>query len=166
MKIEYVPLLQIQRHLQGLPRSFERFQEYLNTIRAPDGSGLKLPSLVAMNPMGKEHVTALLNALIALDADALATRAVEEASQGLADVPGDFKATLVIADDLKGGWTNRYANEYTHRFPGGSPPGHESRPPKWTEFFGSPPSTGAVNLLTRGLCGKRSAPPSTARPTS
>src|SRR5262249_6612713 len=110
MKLEYVPLLEVQRKLHGMPRDYERFRQYLKTIKSPDAQSLELPSLIAMNPMGKEHVTDLLDALLALDADAIAARATAEASARLEDVPGDCKITLVIADDLKGGWTNRYAN--------------------------------------------------------
>jgi hypothetical protein len=116
MKLEYVPLLRVQRELQGLPRNYDRFRQYLRTIVNPDGTGLELPSLLVMNPMGKDHVTALLDALLALDADGVAARALAEASARLEDEPGDFKVTLVIADDLMGGWTNRYAAEFTHRF--------------------------------------------------
>jgi hypothetical protein len=132
MQLEYVPLLQIARALQGMPRNYDRFRAYLCTI-SPDGANLELPSLLAMNPMGKDHVTALLDALLALDADGIATRAVAEASAELADVPGDFKIGLVIADDLMGGWTNRYANEFTFRFPGDRipPGGGEMALPRW-----------------------------------
>src|SRR5262245_5663709 len=69
-----------------------------------------------MNPLGKDHVTALLDALLALDADGTAARAVEEVSAQVADLPGDYKVGVVIADDLMGGWTNRYASEFTGRF--------------------------------------------------
>ena len=53
---------------------------------------------------------------LALDADGVAARAAAEASARLADVPGDFQAGLVVADDLMGGWTNRYDYEFTLRF--------------------------------------------------
>jgi len=32
--------------------------------------------------------------------------------------PGAFTVGLVVSDDLKGGWTNRYASEFTHRIEG------------------------------------------------
>ena len=117
MNFDYVPLLRLQRELQGLPRNHDRFRQYLRTIATLDGTGLKLPSLLVMNPMGKDHVTALLDAYLTLDADGIAARAVADASAGLVDEPGDFKATLVVADDLMGGWTNRYATEFSLRFP-------------------------------------------------
>jgi hypothetical protein len=116
MKLTYVPLLQIQRELQGLPRNYARFRRYLRTMIDYDGQTVELPPLMWMNPMGKDHVTDLLDALLALDADALATQAAAEASTRLADEPGDILIALVIADDLLGGWTNRYASEFTLRF--------------------------------------------------
>jgi hypothetical protein len=134
MKLEYVPLLPIQRQLQALPRGYERFRQYLRTMTTQDRTGLELPSLVIMNPMGKEHVTALLDALLALDADGVAARAAAEAAAQLADEPGDFKVGLVIADDLMGGWTNRYATEFTLRFGPDhlrSQPGSAPRRPRW-----------------------------------
>jgi hypothetical protein len=132
VKLEYVPLFQVQRELQGMPRDSERFRQYLLKIRAAEGNSLELPSLIAMNPMGKEHVTDLLDAPVALDADGIAARATAEASARLEDTPGECKITLVIADDLKGGWTNRYANEFTHRFQCGGTTGIL---PRWLEHF-------------------------------
>jgi hypothetical protein len=129
MKIEYVSLLPVARKLQAMPRDRARFLKYLEIIRTPDGKGCALPPLVAMNPMGREHVTALLDDLLAMDADGIAARALAEAVADLADDPGDFKAGLVIADDLRGGWTNRFAYEYGYRFLGAGFPGGEIRLP-------------------------------------
>ena len=116
MQLDYVPLLQIQRDLYGIPRGMERFRTYLRTMINDDGTDLELAPLVAMNPMGKDHVKDLLDALLALGADAIGARAAADASAALADAPGQFRAALVVADDLKGGWTNRFACEYDHRF--------------------------------------------------
>ena len=43
MKLHYVPLLQIQRDLQGLPRNYARFRQYLRTLMNSEGTG---PDLV------------------------------------------------------------------------------------------------------------------------
>lgn len=131
MKLDYVPLLQIQRELQGLPRNYARFQQYLRTII--NREVVELPPLGIMNPMGKEHVTRLLDELLALDADAIGARAAEETEAALTDVPGEFKVGLVVADDLLGGWTNRYDYEFKLRF---SPaPRSGSRLPRWLKHF-------------------------------
>src|SRR5262245_14240393 len=87
-----------------------------------DRTGPELTPLLLGNPMGKDHVTALLDALIKLDADGIAARSAAEASADLAGEPGEFDAGLVVVDDLMGGWTNRYAAEYTIRFQSGPPP--------------------------------------------
>lgn len=137
MRLDYVPLLQVQRDLHDLPRDPGRFQQYLRTIFQDDDIGMRLP-LLAMNPMGQEHVTALLDGLLALDADAVAARAAADAAAELTYVPGDFKAALVIADDLLGGWTNRYANEFEYRFGGGRGRSQSSTKPelpRWLRHF-------------------------------
>jgi hypothetical protein len=111
--LSFLPLLQIQRDLYALPRGMERFREYLKTMTDPETGDLALP-LVAMNPMGKEHIPALIDEYIALGAEAIAEAACRVASL---DAPGDreYKVALVVSDDLKGGWTNRWASEYSHR---------------------------------------------------
>jgi hypothetical protein len=116
MYIDHVPLLKIQRELHDLPRGRARFQQYLRTIFDANGDDGELIPLIAMNPMGKEHVTALLDALLALDADGVAARVVAEVMPRLADVAGACKLGLVIVDDLMGGWTNRHDWEFTLRF--------------------------------------------------
>ena len=76
-----------------------------------------------------------------MDADGSAARAAAEVSAQLADLPGDFKAALVVVDDLMGGWTNRYDCEYTFRFGGhfsavldkDAPAGF--RLPRWTKHL-------------------------------
>jgi hypothetical protein len=120
MKLEYVPLLRVQREIQGLPRNYARFQHYLRTMLSDDG--VELPPLGIMNPMGKDHVTALLDALLALDADGVGAAAAAEAAAAHPDVPGEFKIALVVADDLMGGWTNRYDYEFNFRFGAASVP--------------------------------------------
>src|SRR4029077_14645061 len=76
----------------------------------------ELIPLMFANPMGKEHVTAVLDQLLALGGDQVGAEAAALASDALSDVPGDFKAAVVVADDLLGGWTNRFDYEFTLRF--------------------------------------------------
>jgi hypothetical protein len=115
MNLVYVPLLQLQRDLYETPRGFERFREYLRTMIDAQSGDLKLP-LVAMNPMGKDHLPSFLDALLAIDADQVAARAVEEAQKQLEDEAGAYKVCVVVSDDKLGGWTNRHTTELGHRF--------------------------------------------------
>jgi hypothetical protein len=128
MKVKYVPLLPLQRLIQGLPRNHARFREYLRRIMNAEGTGPALVPLLLANPMAKDHVTALLDALLALDADGIAARATSEASIQIEHAMGEFNVGLVVVDDLLGGWTNRYATEYTVRFESGPAPKER---PRW-----------------------------------
>ena len=117
MDLSFVPLLQTQRELYRMPGGLERFKAYLSTMVDGETGDLALP-LVAMNPMGKDHVPDLLDTLIALDADAAGAATVATLSAVLGDRPGRFRVGLVVADDAHGGWTNRYCTEFSHRFEG------------------------------------------------
>jgi hypothetical protein len=116
MTVTYVPLLSVQRELQGIPRGIERFQQYLRTMLNEDRSDVVFPPLVIANPMARDHVTALLDALLAMDADGVAARTIAEAESQLSDIPGDLNVSLIVADDAKGGATNRYVYEFELRF--------------------------------------------------
>lgn len=114
MDLEFLPLLPVHRELYSMPRGMERFRAYL--ARMTGGSGdLALP-LVSMNPMGKEHLLAAVEAWIACGAEDAAQRAVREAAARFAVVPGRLRIGLVLADDVAGGWTNRWTTDYAHRF--------------------------------------------------
>jgi len=128
MKLDYVPLLRVQRELHDIPRGRDRFREYLRTIWGPADADVELIPLLLMNPMGKDHVAARLDALLALDADGVAARTAQEAADRLAAEPGECKLALVVADDLMGGGTNRYDYEFTLRF-GPADPRRRTGPP-------------------------------------
>jgi hypothetical protein len=62
----------------------------------PAGDDVELAPLVAMNPMGKEHCAAHVEALLALDAEGVVARATAEAVRRLPGVSGAFRVGLVI----------------------------------------------------------------------
>jgi len=110
MRVTWLDLLQTQRDLYRLPRNDERFLEYLKTMIQPDGTGLVLP-LVAMNPMAHDHVPDLLDQYLALDADRYGQTVVAELLPELDDIDLEIEVGLVLSDDRRGGWTNRYSTE-------------------------------------------------------
>ena len=141
MNLDYVPLLRVMREIPGIPRGQppdfngkRRFRQYLRTIFDYEGKVIKLAPLFFMNPMGKDHVTALLDAYLAMDADGIGARVAAEVAARLADVAGDFKVGLVVCDDLMGGGTNRYHYECTFRF-GPDQLRSGSRPPKSSRWL-------------------------------
>ena len=121
MPISLVPLLQIQRELYALPAGPERFRAYVRTMTG-DRDDMLLP-LSLMNPMGKPHVAARLDALLAFDAEDVARSAIadvrsrlETAGVALDDGHADLTVALVVADDAHGGWTHRQFTDAAHRF--------------------------------------------------
>ena len=116
MTLSFVPLLRVQRELYATARGMERFREYIKTMTDAETGDLALP-LVAMNPMGKDHVPALIDDYLALGAEEIAEEAVRGAeSLDSAGRSASYRVALVVSDDLKGGWTNRWTSEYSHRF--------------------------------------------------
>lgn len=111
MQVKYVPLLPEMQRLYRQPRTMNRFRDYLRTMLDPQGDDVALPPLGAVNPMAREHLLASVEALLDCGADALARGAAEEAASAFADLPLELPVSLVVLDDLHGGWTNRAAYE-------------------------------------------------------
>ncbi|MAS32726.1 MAG: hypothetical protein CL610_01890 [Anaerolineaceae bacterium] len=116
MPVEHVALLQIQRDLHDIPRGMERFEAYLKAIVNDERDDVRYAPMVAMNPMGREHVAQRLDELLAMDAEIMAEQAIEEAQTRSGTIEGTIKHALVILDDIGGGWTNRTTVDAAGRF--------------------------------------------------
>ncbi len=114
MRVEVVPLLTRERELYEVPRGRERFQAYVDTMTM--GTGEAALPLTSMNPMGREHVAATLDRMISLSVERVAADAAADASARLASIDDTLRLAIVVADDLKGGWTNRYFADMVNRF--------------------------------------------------
>jgi hypothetical protein len=112
--ISLLPMLGVQRQLYEIPRGPARFRRYLDVMMG-DSDDVLVP-LSRFNPMGKEHASATLDALITIEAEAVAVRAIEDACRRLPDIEARFRVGLVLADDRGGGWTNRHYTEIDNRF--------------------------------------------------
>ena len=112
------PLLVLMRDYHRLPLTTERFEMYLKLAAgdAKRAADVLKPPLAYVNPMGKAHVLEALEMWIALEAEDLVMTTLEEAAQRLEPDLPPLKVGLVIVDDLKGGWTNRYFNDAGFKF--------------------------------------------------
>jgi hypothetical protein len=115
MKLEFVPILKIARAFYDVPLGTERFDAYIKTMNAYDSDAALVP-MVGMNPMAKPHVAAKIDELIALEVEAALTSELPNLEHHFADVPGRFKVGICVADDVKGGWTNRFLVDCKSRF--------------------------------------------------
>lgn len=119
MRITYLPVLRTLRELYVQPRDMERFRRYLAALTGGTDD-IVLPIVVA-NPMAREDAVTRIDELLALGAEEIGVEAAADASRRLvASVPleVEVKASLVLVDDVGGGWTNRYTTEASVRFPG------------------------------------------------
>src|SRR5262249_28090031 len=115
MKIEHVPLLATEGGLYYIPLRGGRVLEY-----CLGRSGGEDKPLVPV-PCVQSHAEASLDALIAIDAEAIARDVCARVARELAGIEPELsiKHAIVLADDLKGGWTNRWFNEAKDRLEGG-----------------------------------------------
>jgi hypothetical protein len=113
MKLEYVPMLGVQRDLYRIDPGEGRFRRYLQTMLDPETGDLRLP-LTVMNPMAADHVPRYIDLLQAMGAEEAGMRAVDAALEKLGEEPGEYRVGLVVADDAGGGWTHRAAIELMH----------------------------------------------------
>jgi hypothetical protein len=116
MKFELLPVLDIMLDLYEKPRTVERFREYLQTLQGDTKGDLVVP-IGGFNPMAKDHAIAKLQELKKLNAE----RIIEETlfiinKETPKENPSTIKVAFNLADDLKGGWTNRYTTDYDSKF--------------------------------------------------
>jgi hypothetical protein len=117
MKVSYLPVLEVLRELYAQPRDMRRFRAYIAQLTG-GGDDVVLPIGVA-NPMAREEALARVDELLAMGAEEIGAATVGEAEQRLRDVRTvEIKASIVLADDAGGGWTNRWTTEAMVRFPG------------------------------------------------
>ncbi len=117
MTFELLPTIDIMIDLYEKPRTFERFQEYLKTLQGDTKGDLVIP-ISGFNPMAKEHLLDRLKELKNLGAEQI----IEESLNDLndhnfsKDSNRNFKVSINLSDDLKGGWTNRFTSDYDSKF--------------------------------------------------
>jgi hypothetical protein len=111
MWLTFVPILGALRRLYDMPRDDTRFNAYIGLIGQGGHDGL-VP-LSGFNPMARDHVAGALDALIAIEAEHVATDAVREVEPRLRGLPPEWgtelRLMLVLLDDLGG--THRPASE-------------------------------------------------------
>ncbi|MEM7574694.1 MAG: hypothetical protein AAF433_17445 [Bacteroidota bacterium] len=117
MPFQLIPIIDRMLELYAQPRSAQRFEEYLAMLREHPKGDMVLP-IAAYNPMAKDQVVGKLHELKELGAEKLMTETLSETNlqtEGEIDEPL-IDVVLNLADDLLGGWTNRYTTDYDSKF--------------------------------------------------
>lgn len=114
MPFQLLPVIDKMIELYEEPIGFERFHKYITIINGNSKSNMEMP-VGGYNPMAKSHVLHKLKELKALQAEDIIARVCEEVN-GMVKIRDTFKVSLTLADDLMGGWTERYSTDYSSRF--------------------------------------------------
>lgn len=114
MPFELLPVIDTMLGLYRLPRTPERFRAYLDILQGDSKDDLRVP-VGAYNPMAKEHVPEQLARYKAMGAEDIIreTLAGLNAETGFAET---IRVAFALADDLMGGWTNRYTSDFDLAF--------------------------------------------------
>ncbi len=104
------PVLDLMIDFYEHPRNQERFDLYLKMLQGNSKRDMELP-IGGYNPMAKEHLSGKLKALKQLNAE-------EIISETLLNVPStrEYEVVINLADDLLGGWTNKFTTDYQSKF--------------------------------------------------
>lgn len=115
MQVEYVPSLLRQRALYDIPRGPARFEAYTESMLNAQRNGIDWP-FAPINPMGKEHVSAHYDRLLSFDAEAIAQQTLAQLQVEFPSNELRARLTLVVVDDLMGGWTHFAFTDWAYRF--------------------------------------------------
>lgn len=117
MTFELLPIMDTMIDLYEKPKTFERFQEYLNILQGDKKGDLSIP-IGGFNPMAKEHLLDRLQELKTLGAEKIIkeTLCYLNGMNSSKNSDRKFKVAINLSDDLKGGWTNRFTSDYDSKF--------------------------------------------------
>jgi hypothetical protein len=117
MPFTVLPILDKMVEFYQKPISTERFQAYLQLLQGNTKGDMVLP-IGGYNPMAKPHLLDKLAELKALKAEEIMSDVLATINQKTTVPKTDqqFQVSITIADDLLGGWTNRFTTDYDSRF--------------------------------------------------
>jgi hypothetical protein len=139
-----LPVLDIMIDFYKKPPNPTRFQDYLNLL-SPNRKDVILP-ISAYNPMAKDHVLLQLEVLKTLNTEGVMQTVISKVNAQIGGGEFGFQVALVLADDLKGGWTNRILTDYKSKFEDGF---NQEKRPFCTPFFWSSEDFDIEKIETR-----------------
>ncbi|GMA13783.1 hypothetical protein E5F05_15165 [Deinococcus metallilatus] len=111
MRLSLHPILRELRALYDIEGVMPRFRAYVDLMTG----GPEFLPLGAFSPMGQRQA-AFLDALTELDAEGQAARECRRIEAELEGMPGMFRLLLVVLDEPRDGWTQRWLTDAEWRF--------------------------------------------------
>ncbi len=116
MKFTLIPMLNKMEQLYQMPKTQERFEQYLLMLQGNQKGELILP-IMGYNPMAKENVLLKLRALKKLKAEQIIENELKNINATLKTKDKrTIEVVLNIADDVGGAWSNFYTTDFASKF--------------------------------------------------
>lgn len=117
MTFQLLPILDTMLSFYEKPMNPTRFQAYLQLLQGDTKGDLMLP-IGGFNPMAKPPISLKIKELQELKAEEIIKETLNTINKKWQHKGKNqtFKVALNLADDLHGGWTNRYTTDYDARF--------------------------------------------------
>jgi len=116
MKLKLRPILKEMLAFYRNISMSERFNTYIEKLQCSTKGDLILP-IGGFNPMAKEHVLEKLAELEDLRVEEVMLNAISNFNRkNETKTSKEIQVLFNLADDLKGGWTNRYAADFDSKF--------------------------------------------------
>lgn len=117
MTFQLLPILDTMLSFYEKPLNSERFQAYLQLLQGDTKGDLVLP-IGGFNPMAKSHILLKIKELKTIQAEVVIAETLAEVNQKwqFKGKKQTFQVALNVADDLHGGWTNRFTTDYDSKF--------------------------------------------------
>lgn len=116
MNFEIIPALSLMEKIYEMPLSPMRFKAYLDLLQGDSKTDLLVP-VGGYNPMAKDHVQEKLQELKSINAEGIILNPLSNIRHLKEyDVQEPIQVAINLADDLKGGWTNKCTVDYDSKF--------------------------------------------------
>ncbi|HRG37858.1 MAG TPA: hypothetical protein PK289_04960 [Bacteroidia bacterium] len=116
MGFQLLPVVDVMIELYQSPINADRFTKYMKILQGNSPGNISMP-VTYYNPMGKEFVLKKLLELKSLQVEEVMQDTLTIINQTLdASDALNIKVSPALADDLGGGWTNRFTTDYDSKF--------------------------------------------------
>ena len=116
MRFQLLPVVDIMIELYQSPINADRFTKYMKILQGNSPGDISLP-ITYYNPMGKEHVLKKLLDLKAFDIENVMKDTLNLINETISSKDSiSVRVSPALADDLGGGWTNRFTTDYDSKF--------------------------------------------------
>ena len=116
MGFQLLPVVDVMIELYQSPINADRFTNYMKILQGNSPGNISMP-VTYYNPMGKEFVLKKLLELKSLQVEEVVKDTLDTINKTLTSPDKlTIQVSVALADDIGGGWTNRFTTDYDSKF--------------------------------------------------